>query len=115
MLLAPPRLKFGWDEIAQRGMGPPMHIYIAQEAADLMTCTMIVQILGQVNLLLVVVVAPGVGQALQPVSGPKCPDQADVLIDSSKTHLGLPWGVGRTLWRTLTAGVSMRMGARRRF
>jgi len=84
MLLAPPRLKFGWDEIAQRGMGPPVHIYIAQEAADLMICTMIVQILRQVNLLLVVVVAPGVGQAFQPVKRNTTP------INTSTCRTGFP-------------------------
>ena len=51
MLGAPPRLEFGWSEIAQRGMNPLVHIHVIQEAADVVICIMIVEILGQVNLL----------------------------------------------------------------
>jgi hypothetical protein len=69
MLLPPLGLEFGWGEIAQRGMDPLMHIHVIQEAADLMICIMIVQVLGQVNLLFLdrpdetlgVAVLPGVG------------------------------------------------------
>jgi tetratricopeptide (TPR) repeat protein len=51
MLLPPLRLEFGWGEIAQRRMDPLVHVHVIQEAADLAICLMIVQVLGQVNLL----------------------------------------------------------------
>ena len=51
MLLAPLRLEFGWGEIAQRRMDPFVHVHVIQEAANLVIGIMIVEILGQVNLL----------------------------------------------------------------
>ena len=51
MLLPPLRLEFGWGEIAQRRMDPLVHVHVIQEAADLVICIMIVQVLGQVKLL----------------------------------------------------------------
>ena len=51
MLAASLRLEFGWGEVAQRGMDPLVHIHVVQEAADVVICIMIVEILGQVNFL----------------------------------------------------------------
>jgi hypothetical protein len=48
--LAPLRLEFGWGEITRRGMDPLVHIHIIREATNLTTGTMIVEILGQINL-----------------------------------------------------------------
>jgi hypothetical protein len=69
MLLTPLGLEFGWGEIAQRRMGPLVHVHVIQGAADLVICIMIVQVLGQANLLFLdrpdetlgVAVLPGVG------------------------------------------------------
>ena len=69
MLLKPLRLELGRGEIPQRRMDPLVHIHVIQEAADLVICIMIVEILGQVNFLFLdrpdetlgVAVLPGVG------------------------------------------------------
>jgi hypothetical protein len=51
VLLAPLRFEFSRGEITQRRVDPLVHIDIIQEAPNLMIGIMIVEILGQVNLL----------------------------------------------------------------